>query len=109
MLPNHAAVLPTDTPERFEAAVQRAAELLRAGEVVALPTETVYGLAANAFEAKAVSRLFALKGRPTQNPIIVHVAGIQMVKRCVAHWPDAADKLAGAFWPGPLTLVLPRA
>ena len=109
MLRTQADVLPTDTPARFQAAVQRAAELLRAGEVVALPTETVYGLAANALEAKAVSRIFALKGRPAQNPIIVHVDGVEMAKRCVALWPELADKLARAFWPGPLTLVLPRA
>ena len=87
MLRTQADVLPTDTPARFQTAVQRAAELLRAGEVVALPTETVYGLAANALEAKAVSRIFALKGRPAQNPIIVHVAGVEMAKRCVALWP----------------------
>jgi L-threonylcarbamoyladenylate synthase len=104
-----ADVLATDTPARFKAAVQRAGELLRAGEVVALPTETVYGLAANALDAKAVARIFALKGRPEHNPIIVHVAGIEMAKCCVAHWPELADKLAQAFWPGPLTLVMSRA
>ena len=69
-----AAVLPTHTPELFRDAVQRAAELLRAGEAVALPTETVYGLAANALDAKAVERIFQIKGRPAHNPIIVHVA-----------------------------------
>jgi len=104
-----AEVLPTDRPESFQAAVQRAAELLRAGEVVALPTETVYGLAANAFDARAVGRIFQVKGRPAHNPIIVHVSSIAMAKRCVARWPALASKLAKAFWPGPLTLVLPRA
>ena len=104
-----AEVLPTHTPGLFKAAVQRAAELLRAGEVVALPTETVYGLAANALDVRAVERIFQIKGRPAHNPIIVHVASIDMAKRCVAHWPDLASKLAKAFWPGPLTLVLPRA
>lgn len=84
-------------------------ELLRKGNVVALPTETVYGLAANALEEWAVARIFELKGRPAHNPIIVHVAGIDMARRCVAAWPAMADKLARAFWPGPLTLVLPRA
>src|ERR1017187_2318092 len=73
-----ADVLPTHTPELFRAAVQRAAELLRAGEAVALPTETVYGLAANALDAPAVERIFQIKGRPTHNPIIVHVASIAM-------------------------------
>ncbi len=104
-----AEVLPTATPQLFEAAVQRAAKLLRAGDVVALPTETVYGLAANALDAPAVERIFQVKGRPAHNPIIVHVADIEMAKRCVASWPPLASRLAKAFWPGPLTLVLPRA
>src|SRR6266699_708567 len=101
-------VLPTHTPAQFLAAVARAAELLRAGELVALPTETVYGLAANALDAEAVARIFDIKGRPAHNPIIVHVASIELANRCVAEWPAMADKLARAFWPGPLTLVLPR-
>jgi L-threonylcarbamoyladenylate synthase len=104
-----ADVLPTHTPALFRAAVRRAAELLRAGDAVALPTETVYGLAANALDAKAVERIFQIKGRPAHNPIIVHVASIDMAKRCVANWPALASRLAKAFWPGPLTLVLPRA
>ncbi len=103
-----AEILPTHTAALFNAAVARAAELLRAGEVVALPTETVYGLAANALDAKAVARIFEIKGRPAHNPIIVHVASLEMAQRCVADWPAVADKLARAFWPGPLTLVLPR-
>ena len=102
-------ILSTHTPALFAAAVKRAAELLRAGEVVALPTETVYGLAANALDEKAVAKIFAIKGRPTNNPIIVHVADNEMAKRCVGHWPELADKLSQSFWPGPLTLVLPRA
>ena len=105
----HAEVLPTHTPELFQAAARRAAELLRAGEVVALPTETVYGLAANALDAAAVAKIFELKGRPAHNPIIVHVATSEMAARCVSAWPALAQKLAAAFWPGPLTLVLPRA
>ena len=104
-----AEVLSTHTPALFDAAVRRAAELLRTGELVALPTETVYGLAANALDAQAVAGIFAAKGRPAHNPIIVHVAGIEMARRCVADWPPVADALARAFWPGPLTLVLPRA
>jgi L-threonylcarbamoyladenylate synthase len=76
--------------------------------VVALPTETVYGLAANAFNADAVAQIFQLKGRPATNPVIIHVTGVDMAKRCVAEWPPLAGKLATAFWPGPLTLVLPR-
>src|SRR5258705_10325844 len=101
-------ILSTHTPALFAAAVERAAELLRAGEVIALPTETVYGLAANALDTAAVERIFVIKGRPTCNPIIVHVADLKMARRCVANWPLLADKLAAAFWPGPLTLVLRR-
>ena len=104
-----AQILPTHTPALFAAAVKRAADALRAGEVVALPTETVYGLAANALDEKAVANIFQIKGRPANNPIIVHVASVEMAKHCVTDWPAGADKLAKAFWPGPLTLVLPRA
>src|SRR5437773_10577882 len=98
-------VLATHTPALFKAAATRAAELLRAGDIVALPTETVYGLAANALDVAAVKRVFEVKRRPTQNPIFVHVASVEMARRCVAQWPVVADKLAAAFWPGPLTLV----
>ena len=105
----NATVLPTDSSERFRYAVQRTAELLRTGEVVAVPTETVYGLAANATNAGAVASIFAIKGRPAHNPIIVHVSSVSMAKRCVTRWTLLAAKLARAFWPGPLTLVLPRA
>src|SRR5689334_7714253 len=101
-------LLPTHTPQLFEAAVAKAAELLRHGEVVALPTETVYGLAANAFDARAVERIYEIKGRSPNNPIIVHITSLEMAKRCVSNWPPLADNLAKAFWPGPLTLVIPR-
>ncbi|PAW84623.1 MAG: threonylcarbamoyl-AMP synthase [Pedosphaera sp. Tous-C6FEB] len=104
-----AEILSTHTPALFAAAVQRAAELLRAGEVVALPTETVYGLAANALNPDAVAKIYAFKGRPAHNPIIVHVDGLDMARACVRAWPEEAQRLAGAFWPGPLTVVLPRA
>jgi L-threonylcarbamoyladenylate synthase len=103
-----AEILPTHTAALFQTAVLRAAGLLRNGEVVALPTETVYGLAANALDARAVARIFEIKGRPSHNPIIVHVAGLDMARQCVANWPPQAGQLARAFWPGPLTLVLPR-
>ncbi len=102
-------ILPTHTPALFQAAIRQAAAALRGGEVVALPTETVYGLAASALNAEAVARIYEIKGRPAHNPIIVHVAGEEMAKQCVARWPDAAARLARAFWPGPLTLVLARA
>jgi L-threonylcarbamoyladenylate synthase len=104
-----AQILSTHTPQLFAAAVQLAVELLRAGEVVALPTETVYGLAANALDEKAVGKIFQIKGRPANNPVIVHVVGIAMAKRCVKNFPAAAEKFAKSFWPGPLTMVLPRA
>jgi L-threonylcarbamoyladenylate synthase len=103
-----ARILPTHTATLFAAAVQQAAALLRAGETVALPTETVYGLAANALDAAAVTRVFAVKGRPAHNPIIVHVASLEMARQCTAAWPSLANRLARAFWPGPLTLVLTR-
>ena len=102
-------ILPTHNAELFNTAVKRAAELLRAGEVVALPTETVYGLAANALDTNAVARIYEAKGRPAHNPIIVHVASLELARRCVSDWPANADALARSFWPGPLTMVLPRA
>ena len=103
-----AEILSTHTPELFQKAVRCATESLRAGEVVALPTETVYGLAANALDEKAVAKIFQIKGRPSHNPIIVHVAGREMAQGCVAQWSAAAEKLSHSFWPGPLTLVMPR-
>ena len=105
---SRAEILSTETPRLFQAAVSRASTLLRAGHVVALPTETVYGLAANAWDAAAVSRIFEIKGRPAHNPIIVHVADLALARRCCCKWPPLAARLAEAFWPGPLTLVLPR-
>ncbi|HAV62448.1 MAG TPA: threonylcarbamoyl-AMP synthase [Verrucomicrobiales bacterium] len=103
-----AEVLLTHTPALFHDAVRRATERLRAGDVVALPTETVYGLAANALDGAAVRRVFEIKGRPAHNPVIVHVAGWEMARGCVHHWPESATRLGRAFWPGPLTIVLGR-
>ncbi|MDX2136261.1 MAG: L-threonylcarbamoyladenylate synthase [Saprospiraceae bacterium] len=85
-----------------------AAELLRAGRVVAIPTETVYGLAANALWPPAVAEVFAVKNRPHFDPLIVHVGGVADVPRYAADFPAAARHLAEQFWPGPLTLLLPR-
>ncbi|HEY5350766.1 MAG TPA: L-threonylcarbamoyladenylate synthase [Candidatus Lustribacter sp.] len=90
------------TPENLE----RAAALLRSGAVVAFPTETVYGLGANAFDARAVARIFEIKGRPTFDPLIVHVCGERMLETVVAGVPPLARRLIDTFWPGPLTLVL---
>ncbi len=103
-----ATVLKTHTPALFDRACELAASLLSKGELVALPTETVYGLAANAFNSEAVARIYAVKGRPSHNPIIVHVASLELARQCAAEWPPEAEALAHAFWPGPLTLVLPR-
>lgn len=89
------------------AALAEAAMLIRVGEPVAVPTETVYGLAADATNAAAVARIYAAKGRPSFNPLIVHVADIAMARRLVAFSPSA-EKLAAVFWPGALTMVLPR-
>ena len=85
-----------------------AAAKIRAGGVVAFPTETVYGLGANALDANAVAKVFALKGRPSTSPLIVHVASAEMAKEVVAEWPPLAAELAARWWPGPLSLVLPK-
>jgi L-threonylcarbamoyladenylate synthase len=91
-----------------EQALDRAAGLLAAGGLVAIPTETVYGLAARADDPLAVGRIFTAKRRPEGNPLIVHVADIEMARRLAATWPEAAERLASHFWPGPLTVVVPR-
>lgn len=101
----------TDEPEDLRAAVARAVSLLRDGDVVALPTETVYGLAADAFNADAVAKIFSAKERPSFDPLIVHVVGFKGVEQ-VADVPANVEKilrrLANEFWPGPLTVVLPK-
>jgi L-threonylcarbamoyladenylate synthase len=89
-------------------AIERAAQILRAGGLVAFPTETVYGLGANALNPEAVGRIFAAKQRPAWDPVIVHIAEESMLEGLVTEIPAAARKLIGAFWPGPLTLLLPR-
>ena len=95
------------TPESPDpVTLDEAAEILRHGGLVAFPTETVYGLGADARNVEAVRRIFEAKGRPADNPLIVHVASLEMAKRYAADWPDLAEHLATVFWPGPLTLVL---
>jgi len=91
-----------------EAALERAAALIRAGKLVAFPTETVYGLGANALDAAAVAEIYRVKGRPPASPIIVHVASLEMAQGLVTRWPEEAEALARRWWPGPLTLVLPK-
>ncbi len=88
--------------------MEYAASLLRAGRLVAFPTETVYGLGANALDELAVRHIFEAKGRPSTSPIIVHVSSVEMLYRVVAAWPATAQLLAQKFWPGPLTLVLKK-
>lgn len=96
-----------NTPDAQEA-IGRAAEILRAGGLVALPTETVYGLGANALNREAVGRIFAAKQRPAWDPVILHIASEAMLEGLVSEVPEKARKLMAAFWPGPLTLLLPR-
>jgi L-threonylcarbamoyladenylate synthase len=93
-------------PDR--AALDYAAALLRAGKLVAFPTETVYGLGAHALDARAVLQIFAAKGRPANNPLIVHVAEVAQAQRLVGKWPSQAQRLAEQFWPGPLSMVLAK-
>lgn len=93
------------TPE----SIQHAARILRDGGLVAFPTETVYGLGANALDADAVERIYRAKGRPRSSPLIAHVDSIEQAQSLLAIWPEDAQRLADAFWPGPLTLVLPKA
>lgn len=88
--------------------LQRAAALIRSGELVAFPTETVYGLGANALDVTAVEKIYAAKGRPPGSPLIVHVDSIEMARGLLREWPEKADMLARRFWPGPLSLVLPK-
>jgi L-threonylcarbamoyladenylate synthase len=89
-------------------ALAPAAEALRAGGLVAFPTETVYGLGAHALDPAAVQRIYEAKGRPGYNPLIVHAADAAAARALASAWPDEAERLARAFWPGPLTLVLPK-
>jgi L-threonylcarbamoyladenylate synthase len=88
--------------------IGQAVAILRAGGLVAFPTETVYGLGANALDESAVRRIFDAKGRPLTSPLIVHVYSIEMACGLAAQWPEAAEKLARRFWPGPLTIIVPK-
>ena len=98
----------TDSVADLHAQIDRAVSILRDGRLVAFATETVYGLGADATRTDAVERIYHAKGRPGTNPLIVHIADAQSARRYARVWPDAAEKLAQAFWPGPLTLVLPK-
>ena len=94
---------------RLPEAVEAAVAVLRAGGLVAMPTETVYGLAARALDPEAVARIFAAKGRPGHHPLIAHVLDETQARGLARRWTAPASRLAGAFWPGPLTLVVDRA
>lgn len=98
----------TELLKADSASIQKAADLLKNGDIVAIPTETVYGIAASAFDGKAVSAIFKAKGRPQDNPLIVHIDGMDMLEGLVSEVPEGAKKLANAFWPGPLTIIMPR-
>ena len=87
-------------------ALREAADRLRTGGLVVFPTETVYGLGANALDAEAVAKIYRVKGRPATSPLIVHVASVEEAREIAAEWPQMAERLAARFWPGPLTLVL---
>jgi L-threonylcarbamoyladenylate synthase len=89
--------------------IKEAAQILRDGGLVAFPTETVYGLGANALDALAVAKIYEMKGRPRTSPLIVHASSIEMARSLVTQWPREAEELAHRWWPGPLTLVLPKA
>src|SRR5690606_31347521 len=95
-----------DEPEA--AVIAEAAEVLRQGGLVAFPTETVYGLGANALDAAAVEAIYTAKGRPAINPIIVHVSDVEAAKQLTPQWSEKSAALAAKFWPGPLTLVVPK-
>lgn len=89
-------------------AIREAADALRQGGLVVIPTETVYGLACNALDVDAVRRVYEIKGRPAENPLIVHISEFSEIGSVAESWPDDCAKLAERFWPGPLTVVLPR-
>src|SRR2546428_5193211 len=101
-------VVAVDPVHPEAAKIERAAALIRAGEVVVFPTETVYGLGADALQPRAVERIFAAKGRPLSDPLIVHIADEDALRELAATLPGHVKELVRAFWPGPLTLIVPR-
>jgi L-threonylcarbamoyladenylate synthase len=103
-----AQILQIEAVDPSLATLEHAAALLRAGKLVAMPTETVYGLAGLGLDEAAVARIYVAKGRPAHNPVILHVSDLAMAQRLTTGWSVLADRLAQAFWPGPLTLVLPK-
>lgn len=108
MLNIETEVVVVDPVHPEAAKIERAAALIRAGEVVVFPTETVYGLGADALQPRAVERIFVAKGRPLSDPLIVHIADEDALRELAATVPEHVEELARAFWPGPLTLIVPR-
>lgn len=108
LIERNTSVWKIDSENPEPAVIERAAAILRAGGLVAFPTETVYGLGANGLDAAAVAGIYEAKGRPARNPIILHVASVAEAMPLVTNWPERAQKLAERFWPGPLTIILPR-
>ena len=104
-----AQVLTLDPNTPDPVVVEHAAVMIQRGGLVAFPTETVYGLGANALDPVAVAAIYAAKGRPAWNPVIAHVPDMAAARALTRQWPEAANRLAAAFWPGPLTMVLPKA
>ena len=98
----------TEILKASEESIEKACELLKAGEVVGIPTETVYGLGADATKSEAIRKIYQAKGRPLDNPLIVHISSLDMLKGLVREVPENAKKLMDAFWPGPLTIIMPR-
>jgi L-threonylcarbamoyladenylate synthase len=102
--------MPRKEDDRLNALeIERAVAILRSGRLVAFPTETVYGLGGRALDPQALARIFAAKGRPATHPLIAHVLGQDDARALASEWSEATERLAAAFWPGPLTLVVPRA
>src|SRR5438552_689228 len=104
----HTEIIEVNTKYPEPTVIERAAKLLRDGEIVVFPTETVYGLGADAFQPAALERIFAAKGRPFSDPLIVHIADEHELELLTTTIPTEAKRLAHEFWPGPLTLILPR-
>lgn len=101
-------IVPISAADPDPGILAEAAALIRDGGLVAFPTETVYGLGANALDRRAIARIYSAKGRPSFNPVIAHVSSVEEARGIVAEWPELAARLAAAWWPGPLTLVLAK-
>ena len=107
-MPQRKRKMKTELKKPNKSSIEKACELLKTGEIVCVPTETVYGLAGDATNSQAVKKIFIAKGRPGDNPLIVHIANMDMLEGIVKFVSNDAKKLANAFWPGPLTIVMPK-